>query len=137
MKKVLIVLLTVVMSLSLFGCSNSAEKSAAKTVSNFTKAISKSDFKQASKYYQGDLSNYEVGDKLNGAFEVLFSSLTCKIISTQKTDDKDKVIVKAEFTNIACDKIIGEFTKQYLSWALSTALSGENMSEKETEKQVK
>ena len=30
MKKVLIVLLTVVMSLSLFGCSNSAEKSAAK-----------------------------------------------------------------------------------------------------------
>ena len=142
MKKILAILLSLCMAISLAGCGGA--ESPSKVTDRFFKAIKDKDVETISKLYEGDdIDLSEIGEELSDLSDE-DTSLMDKEVQSRLIDmmfdfdyeigdeeiDGDNAVVKVKMTSYALGDVMSAFYTDFMAWALENLFS--NVSEAET-----
>lgn len=134
MKKTLCALLALLLALSVAACGKKVP-TPAETVSAALDALKSGDMTAAAKTWGGSISSIENStDSDADIFKLLFKNLTYSVLS--ETEDGSAATVKVKLSNTDMSAVMGDVLAEAMQTALSSALSGKEMDETETQKMV-
>ncbi len=129
MKKIVALILSLAMVLSLAGCGE--EKKAQEAVINLFEAFKAGDFEKAEGYLLKDADSDETEDGDEDMFNHVFTKLDYTIVSSGKLDGEN-VDVTARITAPDMEVAVGDFFSKAIEFALENAFSETPLSDEES-----
>lgn len=133
MKKIVALILSLAMVLSLAGCGE--EKKAQEAVINLFEAFKAGDFEKAEGYLLKDADSDETEDGDEDMFNHVFTKLDYTIVSSGKLDGEN-VDVTARITAPDMEVAVGDFFSKAIEFALENAFSETPLSDEESAAEI-
>lgn len=133
MKKIIALVLSLVMILSLAGCGEAGKAEAA--VKNLFEAFKSGNFEEAEKYLEKDAEGGEALGESDDMFNHVFTKIDYTIVSSEKLDG-EAVNVTAAVTAPDMKVAVEAFFAKALEFAFENAFSEAPLSDEETEAEM-
>ncbi len=134
MKKIVALVLSLIMVLSLAGCGEAGK--AEEAVKNLFEAFKAGNFEEAESYLVKDEAEETADDEDVEMFNHVFTKVDYEIVSSEKIDGEN-VNVTASVTAPDMKVAVGEFFTKALEFAFANAFSETPMSDEESEAEMK